>query len=404
MMRHRSRASRRGWILSGATGAAVIASLMVAACGSSTSSSSSANNSSASSSGNGVAGSQKAVQAAPAIALSNDTSWCGSKPFSVGLAAGNGGNSWDNLVYTEEVSTAKQCHNLQKTVHVAAQGSVQTAISQLNSLVNQGVNAVAILPNAGAPSAMLPAIRSATHAGVRVVPATVSVGGDPGKDYVTTVTWTPEYSGVQMAKFMTKALHGSGNVIFLGGPPGATTSQDMLNGIANTFKGHPGMKLLTKNYVVTNWDPAKAQQAVAGLLSKYPKIDGVMSDYGDTAVGALRAIQAANRKIPSIASLEENQLACQWQQLHKSNPSFQLGTVASDNFLGAIAVRKAVAAYEGVNWNEPDVNNFPLYEDSLVKGMAPICSSKLPPTGVTSSLQPLSQIKQRYTVGLQANS
>lgn len=412
MRLHRQERSARRSRYAGIT-AVLIAAIAMGGCGSSAGSSSGGSSSNAGAttsgspaSGAGSSGSADAkggVQAAPVIAKTSSTDWCGSKPFVLGLAAGNGANSWDNLVYTEQVTTAKQCPNLQKIIHVTAQGSAQTAISQLNSLVNQGANAIAILPNAGAPAAMLPAIRKATQAGAKVVPATDYVGGNPGQDYVTTVMWTPGYSGKQMAKWMIKALHGSGNVVFLGGPPGATTSQAMLDGITSTLKRHPGVKLLTKQYVVTNWDPAKAQQATAGLLSKYPKIDGVLSDSSQGAMGALRAFQAANRKLPSIAGLEENDLACSWKQLHGANPSFNLATVASDNFLGAVAVRKAVAAYEGVKETEPDLWNFPLYEDSLVKGMTPVCSQTLPPTGVTSSLLTLRQIKQRYALGMKAN-
>ena len=53
------------------------------------------------------------------------------------------------------------------------------------------------------------------------------------------------------------------------------------------FKKYPGLKLLTgaKDWPVTNWDPATAQKITSALLAKYPKIDGIISNYGTDAPG-----------------------------------------------------------------------------------------------------------------------
>jgi len=66
--------------------------------------------------------------------------------------------------------------------------------------------------------AVLPAIRSAYKAGRVVVPYRVSPGGKPGADYDYYIKTDFSYDGTLMAKWMVKALHGKGNVVYLGGP------------------------------------------------------------------------------------------------------------------------------------------------------------------------------------------
>jgi ribose transport system substrate-binding protein len=87
----------------------------------------------------------------------------------------------------------------------------------------------------------------------------------------------------------------------------------------------------------------------ASLLAKYPAINGVISDYGTDALAETRAFAAAGRPLVPIATLEANGLGCLYQQKSASSGSaFQLATISSRNWLGRIAVRKAIAAAEGV--------------------------------------------------------
>ena len=87
------------------------------------------------------------------------------------------------------------------------------------------------------------------------------------------------------------------------------------------------MKLLTgtKSWPVTNWDPATAQKVTAALLAKYPKIDGIISNYGTDALASARAFQAAGRKLVPITTLDANGLSC----LYKKNGHRRSSTISS---------------------------------------------------------------------------
>ena len=162
---------------------------------------------------------------------------------------------------------------------------------------------------------------------------------------------------------MAQALHGRGNVIYTGGPAGNPVGAEQLapdrQGVRQAF---PKIKLLTgnKSWPVTNWDPATAQKVTSALLAKYPKIDGIISNYGTDALASARAFQAANRKLVPVTTLDANGLSCLYQKARVA-----MSTISSRNWLGRIAARKAISAAEGIRNTEPSIIDLPFFEDTL---------------------------------------
>jgi ribose transport system substrate-binding protein len=351
--------------------ALIAAALVVSACGSSGSSSTSG-----SASTNPAAGAKSisltADQEISKAGVISDTSFCGTKPLTLGIQDGFGINAWSQESLAAVRSEAAKCSNVKQIVAIGG-GDLQKSISDVNSMVAQGAKAIVIIPDFG--QAELAAIKSATGAGVKVVPWAADPAGTPGSDYVSYVDWDVPASGKLWAEWMVKALHGKGNVIFTGGPAGNPVGAEQLAGVVSVFKQHPGMKLLTgdKSWPVTNWDPATAQKATSALLAKYPKIDGIISNYGTDALASVRAFQAANRKLVPITTLDANGLSCIYKK-----QGIPLSTISSRNWLGRIAARKAIAAGEGIPNSEPDKYALPFYEDSL--GGKPLqCDSSAAP-------------------------
>ena len=341
--------------------ALIVAAIVVSACGSSNSSSTSS--SSSTSAANTTAGSQATnLTAAQEIANAgkiNGASFCGSKPVTLGVQDGFGVNAWSQESLAAVRSEAAKCSNV-KTIVAIGGGDLQKSISDVSSMVAQGAKAITIIPDFG--QAELAAIKQATGAGAKVIPWAADPSGTAGTDYVSYVDWNVPASGTLWANWMVKALHGKGNVIYTGGPAGNPVGAEQLAGIVAVFKKHPGMKLLTgdKSWPVTNWDPATAQKVTSALLAKYPKIDGIISNYGTDALASVRAFQAANRKLVPITTLDANGLSCIYQKA-----GIPLSTISSRNSLGRIAARKAIAAAEGVQNTEPNTYPLPFFEDTL---------------------------------------
>jgi ribose transport system substrate-binding protein len=338
--------------------ALIAAAIVVSACGSSGSSSDTSGGS-ASTSAAPKAVSLSEQQEIAKSGVLNGASFCGSKPITLGIHDGFGINAWSQESLAAVRSEAAKCKNVKQIVAIG-QGDLQKSISDINSMVAQGANAIVLIPDFG--QAQLASIKQATGAGVKVVPWGADPSGSAGSDYVSYVDWDVPASGKLWAEWMVKALHGKGNVIFTGGPAGNPVGAEQLAAIVAVFKQHPGMKLLTgnKSWPVTNWDPATAQKVTSALLAKYPKIDGIISNYGTDALASVRAFQAANRKLVPITTLDANGLSCIYK-----DKGIPLSTISSRNWLGRVAARKAIAAAEGIQNTEPDKFALPFYEDSL---------------------------------------
>jgi ribose transport system substrate-binding protein len=307
-----------------------------------------------------------------------DIKFCGTKQITLGIHDGFGINAWSQASLAAVRSTAALCPNV-KTIVAIGGGDLQKSISDVNSMVAQGANAIVMIPDFG--QAQLASIQAATQAGTKVVPWGADPGGTPGKDYVSYVDWSSPVAGTMWANWMVKVLHGKGNVVFLGGPAGNPVTTGQLKSVVAVFAKHPTMKLLTgkTSWPVTNWDPATAQKQMSALLAKFPKIDGIISDYGTDALAATRAMQAANRKLVPIGTLDANGLACLYKKVHASNPGFQLATISSRNWLGRIAARKAIAAAEGVANGEPSQFALPFFEDTTSANKPAQCLASASP-------------------------
>jgi ribose transport system substrate-binding protein len=353
--------------------AAALCTGLLAACGSSS------DDNSGGSAATGAAASTAASSSG--ASASSGASWCGDKPITLGIQDGGGLNGWSKASLEQVKLEAAKCKSIKKTIVVNAGFDVQKAISGFNGLMAQGANAIVIIPDAGGP-AELPGIKKATARGIKVVPWAASPGGTAGKDYVDYIDWDTKAAGVTWGDWMAKTLKGKGNLIFLGGPAGNAVDAGTFEGLKSVVAKNPGMKLLTSKPAVANWDPAQTQKVTAGLLTKYPNIDGIVVADGQSGAGAIRAFKAAGRKVPPIATLEANEIGCLQQK-----DKFPLATISARNWLGRYAVRRAVAAANETKDGAKSIVSLPLFEDSE-GGKAPICKTSSPPDTFFSNDQP----------------
>jgi ribose transport system substrate-binding protein len=275
-------------------------------------------------------------------------------------------------------------------VYTNGQGSTQKAISDINGLVSQGINAIVDFPDAG--KAMLPVLTKAYKAGTIVVPYRVSPGGKAGINYTAYIGTNFVSAGVEWGNFVVAALGtAGGNIAFLSGPPGNSQGLQELQGMNSVLKNYPNIKLVgTSPFNVTNWDPATTVTVIDGLLSQNTganAIKAIVSDYGSALAGAFPEWAKAGQQIPVIATEDGNNVACAFTADAKTDPGFKLMTVSSQTWMVEYAVRWAVAKATG---GKLPTENVPQksYENSVnptAGEVAPNCQSKLPATAINSS-------------------
>ena len=317
-----------------------------------------------------------ASPASTSAASGGNPSWCGDKQITLGIQDGGGLNAWSAASLQQVKLEAAKCPNIKKTIVVNAGFDPQKATSGIQSMISQGANAIVIIPDAGV-CAELPALRQATQRGVKVATYAADGCGKVGTDYVSYSDWDPIANGKVWGKWVAEQIGGKGNVLYLGGPAGNTVDQGSITGVIEALKAYPDIKLLDgvtpKRWPVTNWDPAQAQKVAASLLAKYPKVDGLIEGYGANVPGEIKSFDDAGRKVPPIATIQLNALSCLYAKRKGTDEAFALATISNRNWTGRLAVRKAVAAANGIENDEPESLALPLLEDSTQPGKEPKC-------------------------------
>jgi ribose transport system substrate-binding protein len=365
---------------------AMILALGLAACGGSSSSSSSSSEPSSSEeessaeTGGGAEEAEAGEEAESETASTGGTpSWCGEKEITLALADGFGDNNWRKITRAEAEAEAAECPNVKEFIYTDGQGNTQKAISDLEGLTAQGVNAAVVFPDAG--KAMLPAITNMYKAGVVTVPYRVFPGGEAGVNYNTYVETDFKEAGKLWGEWLLKALPKGGKVLPLGGPAGNTQSEEEYEGMAEVIEGHNIEMIGEQPFSATNWEPAKTQQVITANLAKYPEIDAITTDFGAALASAFPAFKQAGREIPPIATEDSNELSCD-----QKKEGFPLFTVDSQNWMVRTAIQFAVA--EATEGTPPSSNLVPqkAFEDSITGKPNPVmCNEKLSGEAILSS-------------------
>jgi len=322
--------------------------------------------------------------------------FCGTKPIKVALSDGWGGNYWRHITRAEFEDEASKCKNITETKYTDGEFKPEKQIADIEGLIAQKYDVIVAFLDGGA--AITKATREATAAGIAVVPYDTGTPKDdfPGKigrDYVDRVTEDQVTVGEQFADWLAKTLHDKGNVLIFGGTPGNPMTGAQVNGWQAVFKKYPNIKVLEGEPVPTNWDPALAQQKTAALIAKYPQIDGIYSE----TTGPIRAFLAAGKPVPAYVGQSLMDLSC----LAADNPGKfpMMASMDAHTWMVRLALRKGVAAAEGINNLEPSIIKLPFTEDNTSKDakLAVKCDKTMPMDSIPSSM--LAKDKQVAALG-----
>jgi len=322
--------------------------------------------------------------------------YCPSKPTTVAYLDGQGNNQYRKIAHAEFVAEAGVCKTL-KTVYDNANDSETTYLSDLNSLVSQGIKVIVTYDDFGC--AVLPEIRKAYQHGVQIVgwASPVCASAVAGKDYTGLVIENNYAVGQDAALYLNKQLHGKGNLIYVAGTPGNLLDGDWLAGFRS--KADPGLKLLAT--AQGGWTLDGNTQSVLPLVSKYKKIDAIITSYTATAAGAVQDFINAHKPVPILVGQSDDmQNVCQYWQVHKKQKSFQTYSLDGDQMFIRVALRLALTKAEGkkdtvdppLNHGEILIDNQPFINTSA--GQIPKCNSHQPPGVDFASDLPASQVVQ----------
>jgi ribose transport system substrate-binding protein len=182
-----------------------------------------------------------------------------------------------------------------KTLHYipTKPDSIPEQLSQIEDVVVKKPSAIVFIPVDY--KAMVPGVEKINDAKIPVVNVTDRSAGGKFVAFVG----ADDYSlGLETARFMLKSLGGKGNVVIIEGVKGSLTSIDRVRGFNDALKETGGAKLLASQ--PGNYQRLQALQVMENLMQSNAKIDGVLAANDAMAIGAIEALEGANRKAAVI--------------------------------------------------------------------------------------------------------
>src|SRR6267154_3627907 len=167
--------------------------------------------------------------------------------------------------------------------------SIPDQMSQIEDAITKRPDAVLFAPVDF--KAMSPGVAKLNAAKIPVVNITDKVE----KGQIVTFVGVDDYSvGLATARVLFKKMNGTGGIIILEGVRGVLTSSERLRGFQKALEEFPNVKLLASQ--PANYQRLMALQVTENLLQSHPNIAGVLAANDAMALGALEALDGANRK------------------------------------------------------------------------------------------------------------
>jgi ribose transport system substrate-binding protein len=180
---------------------------------------------------------------------------------------------------------------------VQSNGSSQQEIAGIQALAAKGKKIVLVTNPIAASD--VPAIANTVKAngGYMVVWWNMPPNYEPAKvgdHFVAFGTYNGFTAGKCGAEALAKSMNGKGGVIALPGVLDSTVSQDRYQGLVETLKSYPDIKLLDTQ--PANWDQAVALKTTQQLIAKHgDAITGVWTADDAMMLGAYEAIKKSGR-------------------------------------------------------------------------------------------------------------
>ena len=177
-----------------------------------------------------------------------------------------------------------------KTLHYipTKPDSIPEQMSQIEDVVVKKPDAIVFTPVDY--KALVPGVEKINAANIPVV--NITDRSSAGK-FVAFVGADDYSTALETARYLLKTLNGKGNFIILEGVKGALTNTDRVRGFNDALKENPGAKLLASQ--PGNYQRLQALQVMENLLQSHPQIDGVLAANDAMAMGAVEALEGANR-------------------------------------------------------------------------------------------------------------
>jgi ribose transport system substrate-binding protein len=260
-------------------------------------------------------------------------------PYVVGLSNVSPSNAWKVAMVEEFKAACEERKDLIKQYHITdAGGQIAKQIADIEDLIAKKVDI--LLVTAASPTAISPVVEKAVEAGILVV----TFDNIVETEKVTIRVEADEAGiGIQNMEWLAKKLGGKGKIVMLGGIKGTSSAQLRWDGALEVLKKYPGVEVIGEAWV--NWALDKGKDAMESLLAANQVIDGVWTDGGGSAQGALTAMIEARRVVPVVGTAS-NGFAKLWSKL-KAESGFEAYCATNPPYCSVLALNFALDVMAG---------------------------------------------------------
>lgn len=163
-------------------------------------------------------------------------------------------------------------------------------LNNVEDVLHQGIKV--LLLNPADSDAAKASVTAANKKGVPVITLDRSANGG---DVVSHIASDNVAGGAMAAELIIKKLGGKGNVVELQGVPGTSAARDRGKGFDQAIAKAPGIKIVAQQ--TANFDRTQGLTVMENILQAHPDVQAVFAQNDEMALGALKAIQEAKKKI-----------------------------------------------------------------------------------------------------------
>ncbi|MEU7140965.1 ABC transporter substrate-binding protein [Nocardia sp. NPDC046473] len=173
-----------------------------------------------------------------------------------------------------------------------AQSDLNKQISDIKSLLDQGVQALIVAPLNS--DGLQPALDAAKAKHVPVITVDRKVTSQPCTDYLTFIGSDFVEQGKRAADQMIRVTGGQGKIAILLGSSGNNVTTDRTKGFKDKLAGTPGLTIVAEQ--TGDFDRSKGLSVMEQLLQSHPDITAVYAENDEMGIGAVNAIKGAGKK------------------------------------------------------------------------------------------------------------
>jgi ribose transport system substrate-binding protein len=221
------------------------------------------------------------------------------KKYTIGFSQLAFDDPW-RVAFNNQMTKAAEKHPDFKLVIVNAQRDSSKQVADVETLMQQKVDALIISPNEAAP--LTSVVKKAYEAGIPVIVLDRAVLGEAYTMFIGADNkFIGNKAGAYVAKWCGEKNFNPCNVLEISGLSGSTPAQERASGFREGIKANPNVKLATS--VTSEWQKAKAVPAAAAAFQGNKNFQVVYAHNDDSTEGGYIAAKNANLDVSKMLFL-----------------------------------------------------------------------------------------------------